>query len=713
MVQEIPGLGRKKVSYVYNAISKVKQVAYQEGASDAFYHVYVYDADSRLSKVYTSTAKPTYGTNNLPDTTAKEQVSYTYYKHGPLKSVNLSKGLHTTEYAYTAQGWLKAINNPNQLDGNVFAEQLEYFKGDYTAAVSNVNYSTPIKGVTVNTGKDRYDGIAKAMSWKSKRMGINEMFHPAAYVYSYDKRYQLTSAISGFTNDDTFIADADSQYVETGMNYDHNGNILNLKRYGHKQGYRTPLVHNFTGSGEDDPGYHYLENSNKLASANGYASYSYNVIGQMTSQTFNETSVTRNFSYNASGLMDTVLQGGHPLINYTYNAGGQLAVKNHYKAGTDTIVATIYYVRDASGNILATYSQTPGDTTAEFPVYGLERLGHYTKDGETYVYQYELKDHLGNVRALIKPNSFNMVVQLSYADFYPYGSRMLYSNDLARITTYGYQGENAEYESEIGQNFFELRLYDPVTARWNSLDPQGQFYSGYVGMGNSPVMHIDPNGAWTFKEFWMSFKSWFGGNNEKTVVENKPVSIPGSSLYSTCREDSPDLIQDEAFIESTNRTSLAMDIGGGIFGALEGTATPEGKWLGINGKYYNNSWGGNQYTGSRSGAFAAASRYKWAGRGTLAATVVVGGVNIYSGYRNDGGQFGYNTQVAVASTSGSLVGGWLGSEGGAVLGAAVGVWFGGVGAIPGAIIGGFLGGLGGGYFGGTIGEGSVNAYYDK
>lgn len=109
------------------------------------------------------------------------------------------------------------------------------------------------------------------------------------------------------------------------------------------------------------------------------------------------------------------------------------------------------------------------------------------------------------------------------------------------------------------------------------------------------------------------------------------------------------------------------------------------------------------------GAFSAANGYKWAGRGALAATVVLGGMAVMDGYEKDGGQIGYNTEFAAASATGGLVGGYAGAEGGALIGAAIGVWFGGVGAIPGAVIGGIAGGMPGS----SLGEASVNSYYGR
>lgn len=50
-----PGYRYKKIAYNYDLISgKVIQVSYQSGKADAYYHRYVYDAENRLTQVYSS-----------------------------------------------------------------------------------------------------------------------------------------------------------------------------------------------------------------------------------------------------------------------------------------------------------------------------------------------------------------------------------------------------------------------------------------------------------------------------------------------------------------------------------------------------------------------------------------------------------------------------------------------------------------------------------
>jgi RHS repeat-associated protein len=62
---------------------------------------------------------------------------------------------------------------------------------------------------------------------------------------------------------------------------------------------------------------------------------------------------------------------------------------------------------------------------------------------------------------------------------------------------HGYQGQYAEKDAETGFDSFELRLYNSRIGRWMNYDPEGQFNSPYIGMGNNPVSGVDPDGGWS------------------------------------------------------------------------------------------------------------------------------------------------------------------------------------------------------------------------
>lgn len=59
-----------------------------------------------------------------------------------------------------------------------------------------------------------------------------------------------------------------------------------------------------------------------------------------------------------------------------------------------------------------------------------------------------------------------------------------------------YQGDFAEHDDETGLDEFDFRHYDPQIGRWTTMDPIEQFATPYIGMGNNPIMNIDPNGGW-------------------------------------------------------------------------------------------------------------------------------------------------------------------------------------------------------------------------
>jgi RHS repeat-associated protein len=83
------------------------------------------------------------------------------------------------------------------------------------------------------------------------------------------------------------------------------------------------------------------------------------------------------------------------------------------------------------------------------------------------------------------------------ADYYPFGLPMGNREITREDYRHGYQGQYSEKDRETGWNAFELRMYDARVARWMSADPKGQFFSPYVGMGNNPVIGVDPDGGFT------------------------------------------------------------------------------------------------------------------------------------------------------------------------------------------------------------------------
>ncbi|MBI2271341.1 MAG: hypothetical protein HYU69_13440 [Bacteroidetes bacterium] len=260
----------KTINYEYDFNGNVTEVAYQkEETGEDFYHYYEYDADKRLKKVFTSTDA---------GTTKREQSEYVYYKHGPLKRVQLANKLQGVDYVYTINGWLKSINNPelNERDPgkdgttagtshspeDLFGTTLDYFAGDYSRQGTFIQtYDTPdmYSGPPVaELAKNLYNGIIKDQRWKtvipSGAGSIQYSSDQLMTAYLYDNKYQLTSSIFGTITSPGNLNKAYSNavggpgsaygyqgpvfndvddYKVWGLTYDPNGNIKTLNRNGY------------------------------------------------------------------------------------------------------------------------------------------------------------------------------------------------------------------------------------------------------------------------------------------------------------------------------------------------------------------------------------------------------------------------------------------------------------------------------------------------
>jgi len=212
-----------------------------------------------------------------------------------------------------------------------------------------------------------------------------------------------------------------------------------------------------------------------------------------------------------------------------------------------------YYLRDASGNVIAVYDRdysTPGATYTdelslkEDHLYGSSRVGVRGIDEivstTTYTYSstnangtlvgtapsvisitasttnfnhemrrksYELSNHLGNVLVTVSDartatNSsgtvvaFNAVV-VSAQDYYAFGSAMVGRTASSASYRYSFNGKEKENEIAEGDLDFGMRIYDSRLGRWLTRDPYKQFqYSPYVGFANNPIGVIDIDGGW-------------------------------------------------------------------------------------------------------------------------------------------------------------------------------------------------------------------------
>ena len=253
-----------------------------------------------------------------------------------------------------------------------------------------------------------YNGLITVARWRTDMAsGTGDEEFRGMYTYKYDEKYQLKEA--NWT-DPIDLSAPTNIFRVTGLDYDPNGNILGLKRY-NAEGMR---IHNFTYEYNTDP---IDPKTNQLKNIPGYAAYNYDAVGRMTEE-IKQSGDDQFVEYDVAGKIRKVFSDAAKTqlkVEFIYDDRGfRLAKVNHDQSS----LKTTWYIRDASGNIISVYEQdgivtndaegmpvlkTETLDQTEVPIYGAGKLGTFypDEDGST---AYEITDHLGNVRALVRDN---------------------------------------------------------------------------------------------------------------------------------------------------------------------------------------------------------------------------------------------------------------------------------------------------------------------
>ena len=131
----------------------------------------------------------------------------------------------------------------------------------------------------------------------------------------------------------------------------------------------------------------------------------------------------------------------------------------------------------------------------------------YPKNGDTvFTRQYNLTDHLGNVRVTFDIHNNNNTANIVQEDsYYPFGLQMsgLSYSELPDDENNKYLFGGKELQTDFGyENYdFGWRHYDPQLGRWHVPDllaEQAYSWTPYRYAFNNPIKYIDPNGLWEF-----------------------------------------------------------------------------------------------------------------------------------------------------------------------------------------------------------------------
>ena len=529
----------KKIVYDYDLVSgKVNRVSYQRGEPDAFYHTYYYDAENRITNVQSSTDSINWDNDAF----------YSYYAHGPLaRTVLGEQQVQGINYAYTLQGWLKAINpdiytggaftlRPDS-SGNVVAATaynvlLNYFNGDYVPVSGVPGPDNGVSTALASAYRPLFNGNISSMG-----VSVRKLDSALLYNYQYDQLNRLVHMDAWRRTGAAWNAISPTSSFRENVSYDPNGNILTYRRDGKAA----------TGLDMDKMRYVYTPGTNKLdhiydtvPASSTYddidsqdpLNYHYDAIGQLV---YDGASRISNITWTVYGKIASITKGDSTLL-YTYDPSGNRISKSVVH-GSDTL--TTWYVRDAQGNVLSVY--TYGDpavhgrdlTQTELDIYGSSRLGILRPDRDVYKpfsdsialvpllgtadsitfnrgnKFFELTNHLGNVLATISDKRFGVTTDsvvryfipdvVSANDYYPFGmlqpGRSYAQN--GNGYRYGFNGQEKSDEIKGPGNSYtaEFWEYDPRAAiRWN-LDPKPTVaQSPYVVFGRNPILFTDLKG---------------------------------------------------------------------------------------------------------------------------------------------------------------------------------------------------------------------------
>jgi RHS repeat-associated protein len=338
-------------------------------------------------------------------------VELAYDALGQIKTKKIGNKVPATDspieilnYDYNIRGWMLGINRDFVKDANsnnYFGFDLGYDKANNNI-IGNQTYATP-----------QYNGNIEGMVWKSKGDGEKRK-----YDFTYDNANRLLAADFNQYTDGSFNKAANVDFsvkMGDGINaasaYDNNGNIQGMSQKGlllNTSNYIDQLTYNY------QPGANKLQqvtdlnndNSSKLGdfkydpATKTATDYMYDANGNMV---VDNNKRIASITYNYLNLPEQVLvktdrtdRGGNPVYNsitYTYDAAGnklqkKVAENLYGDAGVTTKITD--YINGA------VYQ----DDTLQFIAHEEGRI-RFKSLTSGWVYDYFLKDHLGNVRMVI------------------------------------------------------------------------------------------------------------------------------------------------------------------------------------------------------------------------------------------------------------------------------------------------------------------------
>jgi RHS repeat-associated protein len=116
------------------------------------------------------------------------------------------------------------------------------------------------------------------------------------------------------------------------------------------------------------------------------------------------------------------------------------------------------------------------------------------QSGGTMRHEYNLTDHLGNVRATFADNGVGVATVIEESHYYAFGMRIEGLSTSTPDNKFTYNGKELEDDHGLNWYHYGARFYDAQIGRWHAVDPLNEFYSPYEYVRNDPVNLFDPDG---------------------------------------------------------------------------------------------------------------------------------------------------------------------------------------------------------------------------
>ncbi|MEZ4776128.1 MAG: DUF6443 domain-containing protein [Bacteroidia bacterium] len=418
------------------------------------------------------------------------------------------KNLHSTnqgnsftqsiDYAYNIRNWLTDINQINPqcsvtgtAEGpggelvNVGTQELSnIFGDDNTEDIFGMKLYHNSGFTALNaTAVAQYTGNISGIVWQTA-----SDCDVKGYGFQYDEMARLKDAWFAVEGANGVWNEQLNRYSVNDISYDLNGNIQKLKRKGKTGTSSYGLIDDLT----------YTYTGNTVTKVKDKITSSFSSLG--IDHFYDGNPTTTDYFYDAGGNIITDNNKG---ISITYNHLSK-PVKIQYSNGS-----RVEFVYDAGGNKLRK-KVIAGTTTNEDYVNGFfyqnqELLFFTHKEGRVnfvnqsaFEYQYNLTDHLGNVRVSFRPDNVIDWVIVQEDHYYPFGMRMGGKSYQSGVEN-GLRFNGKELTSDLNIDWYDygFRWYMPDIGRFVSVDPLADkftYLTTYQYAENTPVQAMDLDG---------------------------------------------------------------------------------------------------------------------------------------------------------------------------------------------------------------------------